>query len=438
MVISAVPERAQFAAAAPAAAVAPVAVAPAPVAPALVAPALVAPAAYVAPAPAAPAIVADNAPVGLPEPQLAPAAPVGQPGAAAGAARRPPDVAKPSPRRPPSPSPCKRQLQRSRMRPQPSRPRRSPRSPREPPSASPEPLVRKPRSPRSRRPPSRRPRPSSRHGATVAAGDDSPCRSPGHPVRSGDSRCPASAGGDRATLIPRADLDRALGDFAALSQDVQVDQQATGGFRLAAVRPGCFFERIGLRPNDVVLRRRWPPHQRRRGRFGRLRLAALLTSQFSVEVLRGGRPLTLRRCDLAGDDRLRAVALATSSPSHTPCRRSRARIPHDGSVDSIIVHILVALHLASWAALPAAATFLLTACCLPAVGAVAALERLDDAIRRHLLHAAAPPFFVAPLSAFFSTVPRSSATPPAPLLPSPKIPTLPRQRPFRPCRSART
>ena len=55
-------------------------------------------------------------------------------------------------------------------------------------------------------------------------------------------------------LIPRTELDRELGDFAALSQDVQVATQPEGGFRLAQVRSGSFFERIGLRTNDVVLR----------------------------------------------------------------------------------------------------------------------------------------------------------------------------------------
>jgi S1-C subfamily serine protease len=94
-------------------------------------------------------------------------------------------------------------------------------------------------------------------------------------------------------MIPRADLDRALGDFAALSQDVQVDQQPTGGFRLAAVRPGSFFERIGLRPNDVVLRvdgRAINGVDDASAAYAWLRV----TSQFTVEILRAGRPLALR------------------------------------------------------------------------------------------------------------------------------------------------
>jgi hypothetical protein len=96
-----------------------------------------------------------------------------------------------------------------------------------------------------------------------------------------------------AMLIPRADLDRELGDFAALSQDVQVSQQPEGGFRIAAVRGGSFFERIGLRANDVVLRVDGRPIngvEDASAAYAWLRV----TNKFSVEVLRDGRPLTLR------------------------------------------------------------------------------------------------------------------------------------------------
>ena len=96
-----------------------------------------------------------------------------------------------------------------------------------------------------------------------------------------------------AMMIPRADLDRALGDFAALSQDVQVTQQPEGGFRLAAVRPGSFFERIGLRPNDVVLRVDGRPLNGiddASAAYAWLRV----TDRFTVDLVRDGRPLTLR------------------------------------------------------------------------------------------------------------------------------------------------
>jgi len=96
-----------------------------------------------------------------------------------------------------------------------------------------------------------------------------------------------------ALLIPRADLDRALGDFAALSQDVQVDQQPSGGFRLVSVRSGSFFERIGLRPNDVILRvdgRAINGVDDASAAYAWLRV----TNQFTVDILRNGHPVALR------------------------------------------------------------------------------------------------------------------------------------------------
>jgi S1-C subfamily serine protease len=94
-------------------------------------------------------------------------------------------------------------------------------------------------------------------------------------------------------VVPRADLDRALGDFASLSQDVQVAQQPQGGFRLAAVRAGSFFERIGLRANDVVLRVDGRPIngiEDASAAYAWLRV----TNRFNVELVRDGRPVTLR------------------------------------------------------------------------------------------------------------------------------------------------
>ncbi len=94
-------------------------------------------------------------------------------------------------------------------------------------------------------------------------------------------------------VIPRVDLDRELGDFAALSQDVQVAAQPEGGFRLAQVRSGSFFERIGLRTNDVVLRVDGRPINGvddASAAYAWLRV----TNKFTVDVLRDGRPLTLQ------------------------------------------------------------------------------------------------------------------------------------------------
>ena len=124
-----------------------------------------------------------------------------------------------------------------------------------------------------------------------------------------------------AMLIPRADLDRELGDFASLSQDVQVAQQPEGGFRLAAVRPGSFFERIGLRAQRRRPARRRPPHQRRRGCLGRLRLAAR-DQQVQRRGLARRPPAHAPLRHLAADDRVVAVA-ATSSSSRRRRRRSR-------------------------------------------------------------------------------------------------------------------
>ncbi len=94
-------------------------------------------------------------------------------------------------------------------------------------------------------------------------------------------------------VIPRADLDRELGDFAALSQDVQVAAQPDGGFRLSQVRSGSFFERIGLRTNEVVLRVDGRPINGvddASAAYAWLRV----TDKFTVDVMRDGRPVTLR------------------------------------------------------------------------------------------------------------------------------------------------
>src|SRR5437660_1400544 len=50
-----------------------------------------------------------------------------------------------------------------------------------------------------------------------------------------------------ATVIPRSDLDRELGDFAGLSAQVSLVANPRGGFRIVGVRSGSFASRIGLR-----------------------------------------------------------------------------------------------------------------------------------------------------------------------------------------------
>ena len=94
-------------------------------------------------------------------------------------------------------------------------------------------------------------------------------------------------------MLQRAELDRELGDFGSLSQQLQVTAQPEGGFRLSQVRGGCFFERIGLRANDVVVRvdgRAINGVDDAAAAYAWLRVA----NTFTVDVVRDGRPLTLR------------------------------------------------------------------------------------------------------------------------------------------------
>jgi S1-C subfamily serine protease len=96
-----------------------------------------------------------------------------------------------------------------------------------------------------------------------------------------------------AMVIPRADFDREISDFAALADDVTLAQNPRGGFRLTSLRPGSFFERIGLRPGDVVVRVDGRPINAAEDASAAYAWLKV-TNHFSVEVLRGGRPLTLR------------------------------------------------------------------------------------------------------------------------------------------------
>jgi S1-C subfamily serine protease len=96
----------------------------------------------------------------------------------------------------------------------------------------------------------------------------------------------------QATVIPRADLDRELGDFAALSEQVQITPQPTGGYQLTAVRRGSFLSRIGLRSGDVVLRvdgRTINALEDASAAYAWLRVA----DHFTVDLLRDGRPVRL-------------------------------------------------------------------------------------------------------------------------------------------------
>jgi general secretion pathway protein C len=94
-------------------------------------------------------------------------------------------------------------------------------------------------------------------------------------------------------VISRAELDRALSDFAALSKQVAVARRARGGFRVQRLAPGSFFERLGLHAGDVVLRIDGRPLnavEDASAAYAWIRV----TDHFSVDLLRGGRSLTLR------------------------------------------------------------------------------------------------------------------------------------------------
>ena len=94
-------------------------------------------------------------------------------------------------------------------------------------------------------------------------------------------------------IIPRADLDRALGDFAALSQDVQVTQAARRRLPPRGRAPRLLLRAHRPAPNDVVLRVDGRPINGvddASAAYAWLRV----TDRFSVDVVRDGRPLTLR------------------------------------------------------------------------------------------------------------------------------------------------
>lgn len=96
-----------------------------------------------------------------------------------------------------------------------------------------------------------------------------------------------------ATLIPRAHLDQELANLGSLGQRVSVTPQAGGGFRLVALQEGSFLQRAGLRPGDVVVRIDTRPINRPEDAF-QAAVWLKMADQFTVDVLRDGRPLTLR------------------------------------------------------------------------------------------------------------------------------------------------
>jgi type II secretory pathway component PulC len=121
------------------------------------------------------------------------------------------------------------------------------------------------------------------------------------PAARAPAPAPAQAEEDEveATVIPRPDLDRELGDFGALSTQAQVAPSPTGGFRLMAVRPGSFISRVGLRPGDVILRvdgRAINRMEDAAAAYAWLRV----TDRFSVDLIRQGQPVRLHYLVAAG------------------------------------------------------------------------------------------------------------------------------------------
>jgi type II secretory pathway component PulC len=94
-------------------------------------------------------------------------------------------------------------------------------------------------------------------------------------------------------VIPRNVLDRELGDFASLAEQVTLAQAPKGGFRLLSIRSGSFVERIGLRPGDIVLRidnRPINAVEDASAAYAWLRV----TDHFTVDVHRNGQHVKLR------------------------------------------------------------------------------------------------------------------------------------------------
>jgi hypothetical protein len=96
-----------------------------------------------------------------------------------------------------------------------------------------------------------------------------------------------------ATLIPRAHLDQELANLGSLGQRVSVTPQAGGGFRLVALQEGSFLHRAGLRAGDVVVRIDARPINRPEDAF-QAAVWLKMTDQFTVDLLRDGKPMTLR------------------------------------------------------------------------------------------------------------------------------------------------
>jgi hypothetical protein len=91
--------------------------------------------------------------------------------------------------------------------------------------------------------------------------------------------------------LPRADLTAALADFAALSQALRAHLTAQGA-QLDAVAPTGLFQRLGLRPGDVVLAVD-NLALRDLDAVAELYARAATVKAFRIQLLRAGAPVTL-------------------------------------------------------------------------------------------------------------------------------------------------
>lgn len=95
-----------------------------------------------------------------------------------------------------------------------------------------------------------------------------------------------------AATLRRAELDQALSDFGALSVGLRASLSASG-IQLEAFPPGSLFARVGLRAGDLVTAIDGRPLRTLDDLAALYARAGSLTS-LTVQVMRGGKPTTLR------------------------------------------------------------------------------------------------------------------------------------------------
>jgi type II secretory pathway component PulC len=103
----------------------------------------------------------------------------------------------------------------------------------------------------------------------------------------------APPAGPSVTQVPRAELERGLGDFQTLDASVAIEVAPQGGFRVAELRSGSFLNRMGLQKGDVILRvdgRALRTAEDASAAYNWVRVA----DHFVVDLVRDGQPLTLR------------------------------------------------------------------------------------------------------------------------------------------------